>query len=341
MFVVLFHIGNSMAVDKYFGIKALSTPFSWGHSGVPFFFVLSGFIIFSAHRNDIFKPKMLAGYIRKRFVRIYPTYWIIFLGVSFLLIASSTSRDAVPHDVLVLFKSLLLIPQDPKIVGGSGAPVLMVAWTLQYELFFYLYFALLILSRWLSITVGGVLLFIYFYNYTGALPHSFPFSFLSQDYVLLFVMGIAVSVVHTSKKVNINNPIVVASIGAVMFLFISVLEVIGIALEKQTLLYGLASCFIIIGLVRAEDEGRIIFGHRWMQKLGDSSFALYLIHHPLLIILCKIFLLIQINRLGILGAMIAYFAIFCTCLFSSVVFHQWIEKPIAIFFRNNRVNQPR
>ena len=112
MLVVLFHLGGAIAAQKYFGISAFSVPFSFGASGVEFFFVLSGFIIFAAHRNDIFQPRKLAGYLKKRAVRIYPTYWIVFLLVYFLALASPGLRDTVPHDLSVLVKSLLLIPQD-------------------------------------------------------------------------------------------------------------------------------------------------------------------------------------------------------------------------------------
>lgn len=336
--VVLYHLGGAIASEKYFGIKAFSIPFSFGHAGVPFFFVLSGFIIISAHRNDICKPQMLAGYLRKRFARIYPAYWIVFLSVFFLAIASTTLRNSVPHDAFLVLKSLLLIPQDAKALGGTGAPVIDVAWTLQYEMVFYMLFASLILSRWLSMIVGGALLFIYISNVTGVLSYSFPLSFLSQDYMLLFAMGMSVSEAHRSRKVIASNPVFLASLGALMFLFIALNAVIGIHLAKETLLYGLASCLMVFGLVRAEDAGRIFLGHSWMQKLGNSSYALYLIHYPLISILCKLALIVQLNTLGITGAMIAYLAIFYTCLGSSVVFHLWVERPVAAYFRNRRTN---
>jgi exopolysaccharide production protein ExoZ len=78
LLVVLFHLGNTIALGKYFGIEAFAIPFKFGSAGVEFFFVLSGFIIFAAHRNDISKPRRLTNYISKRVIRIYPTYWIIF-----------------------------------------------------------------------------------------------------------------------------------------------------------------------------------------------------------------------------------------------------------------------
>ena len=204
---------------------------------------------------------------------------------------------------------------------------------------FYFFFAFLILNRWLSIISGLALLYLYI-TYTGVSSLSFPLSFMAQDCILLFVMGMAVSMACKSRKLVINRPAIYASIGAVMFVIIALDTVIDINLLKgwKTILYGLASSLIVLGLVQAEDKGRIIGGHNWMQLLGDSSYALYLIHYPLISLLCKLSLSIQLNNLGAIGAVIAYLAIFGTCLISSVIFHLWIEKPLIAYFRCRYIN---
>ena len=346
MIVVLFHLGVAISAEKYFGIPAFSMPFSFGGSaGVDFFFVLSGFIILTAHRNDIFQPHQLKSYIRKRLIRIYPTYWIIFLLVFFLALASTALRNTVPHDAFIILKSLFLIPQ------ATGAPVIIVAWTLQYEMFFYLFFAFLILSRWLSIIAVLALIYIYI-NYHGVPAIPFPLSFLSNDNILLFGMGMAVSVACTSKMMIVKNrPFFytgIGIVGVIIFLFLALYTVadknyaftggINRLMAWQKLLYGLASSLIVFCLVKAEDEGHIIGGHSGLQILGNSSYALYLIHYPLISILCKLSLLIQLDKLGVIGAMISYIVIFGVCLISSVVFHLWIEKPVITYFRNRPIS---
>lgn len=336
--VVLFHLGGAVAADKYFGIAAFSVPFSFGSAGVEFFFVLSGFIILTAHRQDIFKPHRLSSYIKKRLIRIYPTYWIIFLAVFLLAIASPSLRNTVPHDAIILLKSLLLIPQASQVVGGTGAPIINVAWTLHYEMFFYLCFALLILNRWLAIICGLTLLYLYvMYNRTPSA--GFPLSFLANDYVLLFVMGMLVSLASTAKNVVANRPWVYASLGAVMFACIALDTVLQINLlsAQKTILYGLACSLIIFGLAKAEDQGRVFGGQRPVQILGDASYALYLIHYPLISILCKLAMLAQLNKLGVFGAIIAYCSILGGCLIASVAFHWWIEKPAIRYFRNRHL----
>lgn len=333
--VVLYHLGGNIAKEKYFGIKMFSVPFSFGGSGVEFFFVLSGFIILAAHRDDIFKPHKFLNYLKKRFIRIYPSYWIIFLSVFFLALMSETTRYSVPHEIQLIIKSLLLVPQNKLVVGGTGSPVLGVAWTLQYEMFFYFFFAFLILSKWLSVIFFTILLFIYI-NYAGTLSPAFPYSFLSQDYILLFAMGMIVYLISKSKRVVVVRPAYYSITGLIMFLYIAMDSVLSINyfMEWNIILYGFASSLIIFGLVRAEDNGQAFGAGSWMQMLGNSSYALYLIHVPIISVLCKLSVSLHLNDIGVLGAIISYFYILIACLISSIVFRVWIEKPIVLFLRN-------
>ena len=340
---MLFHLGGCIA--KYFGIIAFSIPFSFGHVGVEFFFVLSGFIILHAHRNDIFQPHKLVGYLKKRFIRIYPTYWMIYLTVFFLAIISTALRNTVPHDFSTILKSLILIPQS------SLPPVLAVAWTLSYEMLFYLFFACLILSRWLSIIATLSLTYIYL-RYTGISESPFPLSFLSSNYILLFIMGMIISIVCQSKKDIFNNKLFYLPIGVIglmmaVFLISYTFEDKHNILAGEvdplktygTLLYGVTSSFLILSLVKIEDSGYVIGESCYLQILGNSSYALYLIHFPLISILSKLSILIHLDKLGFIGGMISSIVIFSSCLIISVVFHQWIEKPVISYYQNDRINK--
>lgn len=342
IFVVLFHLGGAIAAEKYFGNESFAIPFLFGGAGVEFFFVLSGFIILTAHWNDIGKPNNLASYLKKRIIRIYPTYWIVFISVFSMAAVSTAWRDTVPHDAFILLKSLLLIPQDTTIAGGTGAPIIIVAWTLQYEIFFYLCFALMIINRLLSTIVGLVIFYLYT-KYSGISPLPFPLSFLASDYILLFIMGMSVSAACASGKIRLDKPAVYASVGALMFSLIALDTVLQTNLIKahRTILYGLASSLIVFGLVQLEDNGLIIGKNRLIQILGDSSYALYLIHYPLISVLCKLSLMIQLNKLGAIGAAIAYIFIFSACLITAVAFHLWLEKPITAYFRHKAGDKGR
>jgi len=341
LIVVLYHLGKAIAADKYYGIEGFSIPFSFGDSGVEFFFVLSGFIILSAHRGDIFKPHKLKQYIMKRLIRIYPTYWMIFIPIFILAISSIELRDSVPHDFSIIMKSLLLIPQDKNVVGGTGAPVLGVAWTLQYEIIFYFLFSMLILNKWLSIGVGVAVLVLGVYaSYIEDITESYLFEFLTKDYMLLFVMGMIASIAHKKNNISIKQSYCYIYSGAIFFILISLDKVmqLNFLIDWKILLYGFSSGLMIYGFVNAEDNGNAIGSHKWLQVLGDSSYALYLMHYPLISILCKFSLLLGMNEFGYLGAAVVYIIILCLCLVSAVVFHLYAEKPIIKYLRNSNRN---
>ena len=338
--VVLFHLGGAIASEKYFGISAFAVPFSFGDAGVEFFFVLSGFIIFNAHRRDISKPHKVAEYIKKRLLRIYPTYWIIFFSVFLTALSSSSLRNSVPHDAPLIIQSLLLVPLDNEIVGGTGAPVIIVAWTLQYEMSFYFFFALMIINRWAALA-GGLSILIAYIGCSMASSCSFPLSFIHSDYILLFAMGMIVSAVHCSK-LSLKKPIFIAFLGIFLFFLIALDKVIQLSMLpiNKTLLYGLASSLIVLGFTRMENEGIVIGGQKWLQLLGNSSYALYLMHFPLISILCKLFAHLGLNHYGVMGAILSYCSIFSACVISAVVFHLWVEIPTIMFLRGLKPRRP-
>ena len=340
--VFLFHLGGAMAPQKYFGMPAFARPFLFGDAGVEFFFVLSGFIIFLAHRHDIGKPRRLLPYLGKRITRIYPTYWMVFLAVYGLALSSDAWRHAVPGDVQVVLTSMMLIPQDPALVGGTGAPVIAVAWTLHYEVLFYGFFGLMIVSRWFSSILGLAVLGTCIL-YSGTHPAQFPLSFFATDCLLLFALGMGVAALSESRRLELKRPLIIAGAGAIMFS--------GLALDRslqsdafvdqRILLFGIASGLIMYGLVKAEDRGRILGGHRVWQVLGGASYVLYLIHVPLITVLCKFTVLLHLNRMGLAGAITAYLFMFCVVLATAVAIHFWIEKPLLAFIRRPSMQNPR
>lgn len=332
--VVLFHLGGIIALPKYFATPVFDTLFAAGDAGVEFFFVLSGFIIFTAHSTDVGKPARLGNFLRKRFARIFPIYWIVFIAVYLAAIVAPTLRDSMPRDSWVLLKSLALVPQNPLEVGGTGAPVLFVAWTLQYEMFFYTFFALLILSRWAAVVGAICVSALYLGCLISASCGAFPLSFLSSDYLPLFAIGVVVAVL--AKHRQVKQPLFYLLAGVAFFVLVSADKVLHIDMltHWKTLLFGLASSVIVFGLVSMENAGRVLGGNWIAQRLGEASFALYLIHVPIISLMLKIFVLMQFRSLGFAGAAMAYVLTLACCIAAAMLIHVWIEKPLGNFFRS-------
>jgi exopolysaccharide production protein ExoZ len=125
LLVVAYHGGRHLRED--IGYLPLAGIFNFGHAGIDFFFVLSGFIIFFVHRDDLGVSARRGRYAWRRAARIYPLYWIASAAT---LIAVAIEGKLSTLNFAFLGKSFLLWPQPVE-------PLLGVAWTLEFEILFY------------------------------------------------------------------------------------------------------------------------------------------------------------------------------------------------------------
>lgn len=329
LLVVLFHSAGQLARDRYFGSAAAPfESFFWfgGEAGVAFFFVLSGFIIHHTHHLEFDRPKKLPTYLYKRVIRIYPTYLIVFLTVYWLATFLDASGEARALDSISLIKALLLVPQDPTEVGGTGAPILFVAWSLQYEMVFYLAFAASLVRRWLLFLIIAA----YLVNMAGQSilgPYGFPGSFLASHLFLLFGMGMLASIAQKSRVALPRAGL--ASIGlAAAFLLASVIVTLNRPSHEKwisDLVYGVISAGLIFTLSRYESRKGAVPGRSVARVAGDVSYALYLIHVPIISLLSKLAVLAL--PITTTGAAVAMIVLVSASAASALAFNLLIERP--------------
>lgn len=325
LLVVLHHLGGTLALGKYFGAEAdvYRRLFTFGDVGVEFFFVLSGFIITLVHRPDFGRMDRLGSYVRKRVTRIYPSYVLIFAITYVAALMVVSDRPAVPHDPVVVLKALLLLPLDPP-------PVLSVAWTLQYEMVFYLFIAVLIASRASAAVAGVALIANYFFCFVSESCGFLP-TFLSSGWIFLFVAGAATAYLATGR-VRMTRPFVVGMFSASTFLAVGMVEAAygtgWIPIDRRVL-YGSLSAFIIMSLVQAEDQGFLPGSHPALSFMGDMSYLLYLIHFPLISALCMLARAMGLH--GAWGAAASFVLILAICVGVAAALHIHVEKPLLRF----------
>ncbi|MEL4377242.1 acyltransferase [Brucella cytisi] len=110
-----------------------------GVFGVQLFFVISGFIIAYVNADGPFRP---GDFLLRRVFRIVPLYWLCTITVFICaLYLPSLFKTTVP-DVGYFIKSLFFIPAATPGDPSDWRPIFKLGWSLNYELFFYLVFAL-------------------------------------------------------------------------------------------------------------------------------------------------------------------------------------------------------
>jgi peptidoglycan/LPS O-acetylase OafA/YrhL len=110
-----------------------------GRTGVDLFFVLSGYLIYG---SLMARPQPFLQFMRRRVERIYPAFTAVFLGyiaLSFVFPAESRLPAGTSAAAAYLLQNFLLLPGMLAI-----EPLISVAWSLSYEMFFYLAIPLVI-----------------------------------------------------------------------------------------------------------------------------------------------------------------------------------------------------
>lgn len=303
--VVLFHI-NSVGATA--GIPRIPIFESLDH-GVDFFFVISGFIIFHVHRTDIGRPMKAPHYLAKRAIRLYPMIFLVAGGWIALRIAAGMPVSA-PISSLTLLPSL-------------EEPTPIVIWTLRHEGLFYLAFLVLILNRRIGIalfcvwTAGSVaqLVLACFGKAFGGLP-----SFFFSSYQLQFMIGIGVAWLQPRSRTSVA-PLM---LGAVALIWLAgqplvhrsgVLDYTSVEATIGVLALGVACGLVLYGLLCIED---LIIVPRWLLVVGAASYAIYLTHLPVIIVLKHL----ESRSLMFVGVLLVSLAV-----------HFLFEKPISTRLR--------
>jgi peptidoglycan/LPS O-acetylase OafA/YrhL len=251
----------------------------WGWIGVDVFFCLSGFIMVWVHGDDIGLPQRAPAFAAKRFFRIYPPYAILTLAVLIFESATALLGHAAWRSPEEIIESIFLFPSS-----GYGL-LLAVAWTLVYEVFFYVLFCgAIILGRRIAL-IGAVLWCagIVFY------PHP-PYGTTSQicDFVfnpinLEFLVGAATAILVRKFPCL---PLAWAALAAGILLLVGGFvfgwwhDFVGEGitpgvLEKMAL--AMVCSAVIFGLARIELSGQVR-PPAFAVFLGTASYSIYLIH---------------------------------------------------------------
>ena len=302
-----------------------------GAAGVDLFFVISGLVMTLSTQRIEQSARGAWTFLKRRLERIVPLYWIATSAkvlLALLLPALAVNAIGTPWHVLA---SYLFIPSLSP--ARTLEPVLIVGWTLEIELMFYLLYAasfLLRCSPWWTVT--PVFAFLACARLGTVAPGSKLLvwgSTLNGEF--LWGMALGAGVLR----------------GRFLAPWLSLLFVlIGAALllapwsfpeAWRSLTWGLPAAAIVAGALGLEATvGRAI--PAFAQRLGDASYSLYLTHGFVLPLLGAGFFLDLLNP----GSVTATILVLALMLSSAcgLACYQWLELPMLRWFHLRRAATP-
>lgn len=331
LWVAALHVYTVFLRPEYGGVIVFESIVSKGWIGVNLFFVISGFIIANAHSKDFDKPGRIPYYLWQRFTRLYPLYWIL---LTVFIIAASLGLGYFDFnlDPLNMFTaySLLNVIDMPKLP-------LKVAWTLLFEVKFYVIFISFLISRRL-----GFILFsfwfvaILFRNAFEPIP---DWGYVLPDWGMLhmwnthFLLGVLAWFVTTRTESRYGLPILLMGFACLCILFMH-LTTMGIDTRHPPTMLALAATFglIVAGGVLSERHFRFS-PPRLLLLLGDASYSVYLVHSAALSLLAAIY--VKWFR-DALPPAILYIGAGTIAVTAGVICHLILERPLLRFVRSHR-----
>ena len=301
-----------------------------GQAGVDLFFVISGFVmVYVTHDREQSPGQFLA----MRAARIVPVYWFFTLAASLLIVLQPqlfrSNEATVRHVVLSLF----FIPHNT--VSAGVSPVIKQGWTLNYEAFFYILFAIAMavsFRRRAGFSIW-VLLGLAFVGYWLPLVgfSTTATNFYMNNIILEFAFGMLIAQAFLMGKFERIGPMVAVGLVAAGILALLACDPL-YSSSNRAFSYGLPAAAIVAGAVAFETRSDS-FHKPFLQFVGDASYSIYLVHVFPVAILRVIWPKIGLEMSGA-GSFAAFLmASFVLSIAAGAVSYYLVEKTSLKFLR--------
>jgi exopolysaccharide production protein ExoZ len=310
LLVVFHHVRNPSN-----GLFNPIADWNFGQAGVDMFFLISGYIMYAVARAD--RP---IRFLRRRVIRIVPLYWIATL---FLCVQVAIGFPGILPTLDQLLRSLLFIPQYHPQNPAEIWPFLVPGWTLQYEMYFYVLFAIgLAFRRPLAVTlsIGAIVIIV---GQLGAgTKDSAVYTAYTSPIITEFFLGMLIAKVHQGRSL--------AGYWIALPLGIVALLIVGNVDAPRLLVWGLPCTLILIGCLALEDAKKMpripLFN-----LLGDASYSIYLSH----VFVLQIGLLVwwKVPVTGWPQFLIFTPTAIVGCAFIGVLVYRYVEQPMLFRFQ--------
>jgi peptidoglycan/LPS O-acetylase OafA/YrhL len=319
-----------VVLDSFRAVAALSVllfhltnrHFAYGHYGVQFFFIISGFVIF----NTIGKIKSGNEFIIRRFFRLYPTYWACVIITTLVI-----NFFSISHEHISGYKFLANFTMIQELLNVENIDTSY--WSLLPELFFYGLILILYWTRQLkNIEIIGLLwivliLIAAYFKIETKIP---LIRILNIRHGQLFLSGIMFYKIYKGAYTK-------RTIAIIILCYLCCLYVYPVSHPD---IYPVLSNAIIISIIFFSFvlfiKGKLSFlANKQLQFIGLISYPVYLLHQKIGLILLDI-LNSRLPQFAILNFVLVTLLI----ILVSYCIYRVVEKPVQHVskFLVNRLN---
>lgn len=318
---------------RFLGVT-LSRPqwLSKGAFGVDLFFVISGFIMVHSSQGLHGKRGARRTFLLRRLLRIVPLYW----AGTLVMLAWLAKYGPAPN-LRGTVLSLLFLPYVSDTAAHRIAPLLEVGWTLNFEMLFYLTFAVAMASNVRSTAARLDLALAAMVAIGSAIVLPMPVWYWTRPILLEFAGGMMLGLLYLRgvKLPSLARPAMLAL--ALALIAHGEIDTGPLMTGwERTLTWGIAGMLTlaatVLGPLRLRHERLWNFG-------GDISYALYLVHIPLMLAVQMLWRHFRWPY----GAMQEAFFVVLVCALSysvAILAHRLFERPVTRWLQH-RLTPPR
>jgi exopolysaccharide production protein ExoZ len=307
----------ALGVVAFHAFQWRAGAFNVGRSGVDLFFVISGVIMWRVTGARETRP---AAFLWRRITRVAPFYWVITLALAAVAALWPAFLPNVHPGTSHLLLSLAFIPHlDPR---GLPFPLLPPGWTLNYEAAFYLVFAAALLAprrRQAWIVCAALFLVV-----AAGLILDDPVYILGAN-PLLWEFAAGVAVANLAEMGALPGRRGGWALIAAGLAGLAIPALLGLFSELgRPFIWGVPAALIVAGALAVEESGGAPKSAA-MTRLGDASYALYLVHLPAQALVG--------HSLGTANGWLFIPAAVAASIGMGLACHRWLETPLIAWAR--------
>ena len=303
---------------------------------VDFFFAISGFVIFHNYGSRLSNLSAYGDFLRNRIARVYPLHLLTFLGYAALALTiwrDKTDRSFV--DAAAIAPNLLLAHAWGTTGGTSfNYP----SWSISAEWMAYLAFPLVVWliarggAKGALVAAGLIVAGLEFAAHAGLIEPwtTLTFHFGALRALPTFLIGAALA--HGIEAAPLRLP----GFAVAWTAFACAIAAMTLGVDDRIIL-ALLMASVATTAIAERDGASGLLTNPAMARLGDLSYAIYMIH-PLLAVALINFA--ALKALHLAGASLTIWCFSCGIVANIVLatlLHRWVEVPARDWLRHLRL----